>query len=330
MNRRFAICSALLAALAIPAGAAANSPEVAAGSATGTVTATSGSSFTIQTTGPRVGVVNALTAAANYVTKRNYPYVWGGGHAQAGIASGEFTGGRHRRHRVGFDCSGSVAAVLAGAGLWVGGTGVPNDAGIIAALRRERLIAPGVGKGPVSVTLYDHPGIHIFMNIDGRFFGTSDGAGGGNPNGGAGWLDDGAPDASRQAFRAYHLVASVLRSSTTAGHIVGFQLAALGQPAAFEIGDAVSVAFQEDRAGSLFATSITYPGSAVATGTVTDIAPDGSSVSIQTPSGETVTLAVPNVELISELADGDVAQVTYTTSGTILIARVVSITSTVP
>ena len=37
------------------------------------------------------------------------------------------------------------------------------------------MIAPGVGKGPLEVTLWDHPTVHIFMNIDGRFFGTSDG-----------------------------------------------------------------------------------------------------------------------------------------------------------
>jgi hypothetical protein len=117
------------------------------------------------------------------------------------------------------------------------------------------------------VTLYDHPGVHIFMNIDGRFFGTSDGAGGGNPNGGAGWLDDGAPDASRRAYRAYHFVPSVLRSSTTAGHIVSFQLAALAEPTALQIGDTVQVAYQENRGGSLFATSLTYPGSTAAAGT---------------------------------------------------------------
>jgi hypothetical protein len=311
-----------------PVASAAPPRTVATGSAAGTVTATSESSFTIQTAGPRVGVVNALAASANYVTKRDYPYVWGGGHAQAGIASSGLTSRRRKRRQMGFDCSGSVAAVLAGAGLWPAGTGVPNDAGIIVTLRRQRLIVPGVGTGPVEVTLYDRPGVHIFMNIDGRFFGTSDGGAGGNPNGGAGWLDDGAPDASRRAYKPYHFVPSVLRSSTTAGHIVSFQLGALDPPAAVEVGDTVGVAYQENSAGSLFATSITYPGSTVGTGTVTDIAPDGSSFSLQTSSGQTLTLGVPDPALVRDLADGDVVQVTYTTSGTTLTARVVTVTST--
>lgn len=328
MNPRFATSALIVAALVMPGATSAASPRtVAAGSTAGTVTAMSASSFTIQTAGPRVGVVNALTAAANYVTKRNYPYVWGGGHTQAGIASTGLTRRRGKRRRVGFDCSGSVAAVLAGAGLWGGGTGVPNDVGIIASLRREQLIAPGVGTGPVQVTLYDHPGVHIFMNIDGRFFGTSDGAGGGNPNGGAGWLDDGAPDASRRAYRAYHFVPSVLRSSTTAGHIVSFQLAALAEPTALQIGDTVQVAYQENRGGSLFATSLTYPGSTAAAGTVTAIAPDGSSISLESASGETLTLSLPDPALLRDLIDGDAVEVTYTTSGTALTARVISVTS---
>ena len=59
------------------------------------------------------------------------------------------------------------------------------------------------------------PAGHIFMNIDGRFFGTSDGAGGGSAKGGAGWLDDGAPDSLRPAFRQYHFRPWVLHDSTT-------------------------------------------------------------------------------------------------------------------
>jgi hypothetical protein len=78
------------------------------------------------------------------------------------------------------------------------GMPVPNDAGIIAVLRRQKLIARGVGHGPNAVTFWDKPGVHIFVSIDGRAFGTSDG-GAGSPSrrhGGAGWLDDGTPVAS--------------------------------------------------------------------------------------------------------------------------------------
>ena len=61
--------------------------------------------------------------------------------------------------------------MLADAGVWPAGSGVPADNGVIAQLRSEHLIARGTG----TVTLYDGPGVHIFMSIEGRFFGTSDG-----------------------------------------------------------------------------------------------------------------------------------------------------------
>jgi hypothetical protein len=327
VTRRLAIWCAFVCVLAAPSSAWAGSPRIiASGSATGTVTAASGSSFTIQTEGPRIGVVNALSQAATSVTQHDYPYIYGGGHAQAGIASTGVNAHGAKHRQIGFDCSGSVAAVLAGAGLWPAGGGVPNDAGIIAALRGRHLIAAGVGRGPVEVTLYDHPGVHIFMNIDGRFFGTSDGGGGGNPKGGAGWLDDGAPDASRRAYRPYHLLPSVLRSSTTAGHIVAFQLTDLVATTAFQIGDVVQVGYQENQDGSLFATSIAYPGAAVTTGTVTAIAPDGSSFTLAGSPGTSLTFAVINPELLQGLALGDTAQVTYTTNGDALTARGVAVT----
>ncbi len=331
MIRRFAASCALSLALLIPSVATASSARVVAGgSATGTVTALSGSSFTIQTAGRRVGVVNAMTTAASTITEDDYPYVYGGGHAQAGIASVGIKASRHNGHRKGYDCSGSVAAVLAGAGLWPPGGGVPNDAGIIATLRQARLIVPGVGQGAVEVTLYDHPGVHIFMNIDGRYFGTSDGGGGGNPRGGAGWLDDGAPDASSRAYKPYHFVSSVLRSSTTAGHIVSFALGALTTPVALELGDQVQVTYQETSAGSLLATAIVYPGSTTVSGTVGTVASDGSSFTLQTTSGEILTLAVPNPTLSQSLTAGDTLQVTYTSSGGTLTAREVTITASVP
>jgi hypothetical protein len=47
-----------------------------------------------------------LYAAAKAISDRHYPYVWGGGHGAAGTPSGG-----------GFDCSGSVCAALAAAGL---------------------------------------------------------------------------------------------------------------------------------------------------------------------------------------------------------------------
>ena len=54
----------------------------------------------------------ALTAAANSVTAGDFPYVYGGGHAEAGIASIGIKGPGYNGRRIGLDCSGSVAAVL--------------------------------------------------------------------------------------------------------------------------------------------------------------------------------------------------------------------------
>lgn len=47
----------------------------------------------------------AAAAAASAISNKNIPYVWGGGHAKAGVP----TGG-------GYDCSGYVSAILAAAG----------------------------------------------------------------------------------------------------------------------------------------------------------------------------------------------------------------------
>ncbi|MHB1834927.1 MAG: hypothetical protein ACYCXW_08170, partial [Solirubrobacteraceae bacterium] len=205
-----AVVSALGCGLAgglaiVPCAAAASPgrPRIAPVTVSGTVTAAGGGSFTVQTGGREMSVIAALTTAANAVTRQDLPYVYGGGHAQAGTASIGIRGPGYNGHRIGYDCSGSVAAVLSGGNLWQPGSGVPSDAGIIAQLRSEHLIERGAGTGAQEVTLYDNPGVHIFMNIDGRFFGTSDG-GAGNPSqrrGGAGWLNDGAPEPSTRTFQ---------------------------------------------------------------------------------------------------------------------------------
>src|ERR1700721_2513539 len=85
----------------------------------------------------------------------------GGGHARAGTP----TNG-------GFDCSGSVAAVLAAGGLWPKAGAVGSDLGLVQELKSRGLIATGPGSGPDQVTLYDHPGKTIEMSIDGRAYGV--------------------------------------------------------------------------------------------------------------------------------------------------------------
>lgn len=223
----------------------------------GTLIGVGGRTFAIEAGGGRMSMAGALTKAADLITAGDFPYVYGGGHAQAGIASIGIKGPGYNGRRIGFDCSGSVAAVLAGAGLWPVAAGVPNDAGVVAQLLRDHLIARGRGHGVNEVTFYDDPGVHIFMDIDGQFFGTSDGGGGGNPNGGAGWLDDGAPDAHSRIYKPYHLLPAVLHEQTTLERIFTFHTA--GQPAVVhgvQLGSDVQVSYMQTPNGRLIATSV--------------------------------------------------------------------------
>lgn len=270
MKRFAATVCALLGALVLPAGALAAAPSLPPvpvafsapsapvnGQVTGDVIGVDGHTFAIEASAGRMSVVSALTLAANQVTAGDFPYVYGGGHAQAGIASIGIKGPGYNGRRIGFDCSGSVAAVLSGAGIWQVASGVPNDAGIIAQLLSEHLIARGAGRGANEVTLYDDPGVHIFMNIDGNFFGTSDGGGGANPAGGAGWLNDGAPDAHSRIYKAYHLLPSLLGEQTTFARIFTFQTGAQpGVVKGLELGGEVEVSYTQAPNGPLTALAV--------------------------------------------------------------------------
>lgn len=307
-----------LAAAASLIGAGAASAATVPGQVTGTLTEVGTYSFVVQTPGKPVGVINALTSAANKLASKDYPYVWGGGHAQAGIASVGVRGDHNSRKNLGYDCSGSVAAVLVSGGLWPVGESVPNDAGIIRYLLSRKLIARGAGTGPNEVTLYDDPGVHIFMNINGRFWGTSDGNdGGGDSKGGPGWLDGGSWDAVQPGYHAYHFVASALKAKTNAGYSEAFQIGTAGLLGIPQPGMPVTVDYTATNEGTMVASSISYVGQVADSGTVTAIAPDGSSISITDASGAALTLTTPvgspwATELLSgQIAVGDVVSFGY-------------------
>lgn len=301
------------AASAVPAQAAG--PLPAAQHAAGRVTFVGLTSFTIQTGGPQTGTINALTAAADRITARDYPYVWGGGHGAAGVPS---TGSRWRgnsRTRVGYDCSGAVAAVLAGAGLWPAGSAVPNDAGVIGYLLRRRLIAAGPASSRNGVTLYDHPGIHIFMNINGRFWGTSDGQKGADPAGGAGWISDAALDAHSGKFLEYHIVPRVLRATSSGqSYTFGLERDPLLQFGLMP-GDSVRVGYERSSIGTMNATAIDYGGERTATGTLVQAAGDGSSFTLMGRGGVSRTYQTGgDAALTQQFALGDVVSVNYTST----------------
>src|SRR5579872_218803 len=325
----FSVLACALASSSVaPAWARAHAAGAGSGSVSGTVVSSGSYWLSVQTAGRRMGMTNAMIRAANAITHADYPYVWGGGHPQAGVASAA-SGARGRRaRRVGFDCSGAVTAVLSATGLWQAGSGVPNDAGVVAQLRAEHLIAPGAGSGPLEVTLYDDPGVHIFMNIDGRFFGTSDGGGGGSARGGAGWLYDGAPDAYSRAYKRYHFLPWVLRESTTYGHIFTFQTS--GDPAVWagaQTGDRVVVGYSSTRVGTMVAGAVSFVGAQALTGTVSAIAGDGSSFTTVAADGSSETFLTRGAPFSAQLELGDLIQVIATTLNGGLIAHQVTVTA---
>jgi hypothetical protein len=67
------------------------------------------------------GKVAAMYRQAKRISDKHYPYVWGGGHARAGIPDR----GTGRDPGIGYDCSGSVAAILIAGGWYRKGQSVP-------------------------------------------------------------------------------------------------------------------------------------------------------------------------------------------------------------
>lgn len=117
-----------------------------------------------------------LTAAANKVSAKNWPYVLGGGHEQPARFEP-------------FDCSGAVSWVTQQAGYRVP-TEVSGGMG-----------AWGFPKGPGEVTVFYNGG-HTFMRIGRRYFGTSGFA---RPGGGAGWFNQSPGAGYLAGFQTIHL-----------------------------------------------------------------------------------------------------------------------------
>jgi hypothetical protein len=336
VRRLSAITAALACAFILPAASAAAARSgsqharvagAAVHLATGAVIDSGPYEVTIQTNGRPMGVINAMTATATRITRQDYSYIWGGGHAEAGVASLGVRGPGYTGRTSGYDCSGSVAAVLAGGGLWPAGGGVPNDAGVISELLAEHIIARGPGTGASEVTLYDDPGVHIFMNIDGRFFGTSDGAGGGSKKGGPGWLDDGAADAFDHVFRQYHILPSVLRDRTSYGHDLTFQTTAdPALAAAVELGDRIHVGYSNAAAGRMMLRALSYVGSRTASGVVASLS--AGAIVITPAAGAPLALTVPGTgSLLSAIAPGDTVSITYTNLNGVVLLRSAIVTA---
>lgn len=182
-------------------------------------------------------VIAAMLAEANTLNKDDYNYVWGGGHSQAGTPSIGVPGGNgYDGHTKGFDCSGAVGAVLAAGGILTWGASVPGSNSIVDELLAQNKVIPGSGSlggttttpapsaasqipgiGP-ECTLHDSPD-HIFMRLNGEYWGTADGVGNlpATPNQGVGWIPNGQPGTG---FRITHIPKAILgqqAGATTGG-----------------------------------------------------------------------------------------------------------------
>lgn len=241
----------LAAVTAAVAGAQPAPAQAATATISGTVVANNGGDFTIEQPGAAAGRINKMIAYANRLAAKKYPYVYGGGHRRVQVPSTGTSG-----HKKGFDCSATVAAVLAASGLWPKSREVPGDVGVIDDLLRAKVVAKGAGTGPYSVDLFDRPDEDIQMNIDGDFFGT-----GYTAKGGPAWM--GAEAASYPKYRVYHVRPSDLKNRSSYRHEVTFEYpdSAAGYTLQQEIsvGEKVQVTYRQSH-GALIAVSASNTG----------------------------------------------------------------------
>ena len=91
----------------------------------------------------------------------------------------------------------------------------------------------------------------------------------------------------------------------------------------------MQVGYEELASGSLIATTIGYPGAITTSGAVEAVAADGTSFTIQTADGGSLTLSTTSLAApIDGLAVGDTVQVTYTAARAAMIALAVNVTET--
>jgi hypothetical protein len=240
----FSIIAVAFAVSVTALGLGSESAVAVTPTVTGTIVAVKPGDFIIRTPGSTGGKLNAMVTYANKLQAKNYPYVYAGGHAKVGVASGA--------HAKGFDCSGVAAAVLAAGGLWPKGTSVPGDTGVIQQLRAKKAIASGPAAGPYQVALLDKPGQDIQMKINGRFYGTGVGS-----RGGAGWLDS---PIGFGGYKEYHVLPGVLGERNSDGNDMTFTFGASASQAAIAaevtVGAEVQVSYTEAGSSTIRAASV--------------------------------------------------------------------------
>jgi hypothetical protein len=247
--RRFTITAALTSTILAALGLGSASASAASSPITGTIVAVHRGDFIVRTSGSTGGRLNKMVSYADKLQAKNYPYVFGGGHATPGVASG----GRAK----GFDCSGVVGAVLAAGGMWPKKAAVPGDAGVIQELLQRKVIARGPASGPYQLALFDKPGRDIQEKIGGRFYGTGVGS-----RGGPGWFDDGV--LTFPGYKEYHVLPSVLHERSSDGNYMTFSFGSGASQrtiaAEVRVGSKVQVSYAEAGDSTIVAKSVKNVG----------------------------------------------------------------------
>jgi len=160
--------------------------------------------------------LDVMESRASEITNKQYPYSYGGGHAKAGdpsMGTETETGGSEVN---GYDCSGSVGAILAAGAFIPPGSPVPpsgNFGNIYGSIGE-----PGPGPKGKGVTIYWSAG-HEWMTIKGRYFSTGWDKKS-NPKEGAGWGGEQesewpSPTAPPGPYNSIHLKNSELEEPYT-------------------------------------------------------------------------------------------------------------------
>ena len=147
--------------------------------------------------------LDAMISRASEISNHNYPYSWGGGHKSVGTPSNPEPGGPDpSAEGLGFDCSGSVLAVLAAGGFVTTGSSFGSSGEMVHVY--GHIGEPGPGPEGKGVTVYANAE-HEWMTINGRYFST--GGSSNNPNGGAGWGGEGKSNWGEEPgdFESFHL-----------------------------------------------------------------------------------------------------------------------------
>lgn len=147
--------------------------------------------------------LDAMISRASEISNKNYQYSWGGGHQSIGTPSIGSPGGPPGSSGVnGFDCSGSVLAVLAAGGFVPTGSSFGTSGEMVHVY--GHIGEPGSGPEGKGVTVYANAE-HEWMTINGRYFST--GGSSKNTKGGAGWGGEGKANWGEEPgnFESFHL-----------------------------------------------------------------------------------------------------------------------------